>query len=108
LALSGADGLLERYAQLIRRLRDAGYGRIFVSTDHGYFHYLPGTHEVMEKPVGDIRWKTRRAIVGKNLKHKTAVFTRVAGSDLECLTPRSVNAFKTYGGIGFFHRGTTL
>ncbi|OIP89377.1 MAG: hypothetical protein AUK26_11700 [Syntrophaceae bacterium CG2_30_58_14] len=108
LALSGAEGLLERYAQLIRRLRDAGYGSIFVSTDHGYFHYLPGDHEVMEKPEGDICWKTRRAVVGKNLKHKTAILTRVAGSDLECLTPRSVNAFKTYGGIGFFHRGTTL
>lgn len=108
LALSGADGLIERYAQLIRKLRDAGYGRIFVSTDHGYFHYLPGDHEVMEKPEGDIRWKTRRAFVGKNLKHKTAVRTKVAGSDLECLTPRSVNAFKTYGGVGFFHRGSTL
>jgi hypothetical protein len=39
------------------------------------------------------------------LRHR---FVRVAGSDLECLPPRSVNAFKTYGGIGFFHRGTTL
>ena len=34
--------------------------------------------------------------------------TRVAGSNLEWLTPRSVNAFNTYGGIGFFHRGATL
>jgi hypothetical protein len=108
LALSGAGSYLERYAQIIRKLRDAGYGRIFLTTDHGYFHYIPGNDEIMEKPVGDIRWKARRAIVGKNLKHKTAIRTRVSGSDLECLTPRSVNAFKTYGGIGFFHRGTTL
>lgn len=108
LALSGAGGYLERYAQVIRKLRDAGYGRIFLTTDHGYFHYVPGDDEIMEKPEGDIRWKTRRAVVGKNLKHKTAIRTKVAGSDLECLTPRSVNASKTYGGIGFFHRGTTL
>lgn len=108
LALSGAEGYLERYAQVIRKLRDGGYGRIFLTTDHGYFHYDPGDDEILEKPEGDIRWKTRRAIVGKNLKHKTAVRTIVAGSDLECLTPRSVNAFKTYGGMGFFHRGTTL
>jgi hypothetical protein len=108
LALSGAEEYLERYAQVIRKLRDAGYGRIFLTTDHGYFHYIPGDDEIMEKPEGDIRWKTRRAVVGKNLKHKTAIRTKVAGSDLECLTPRSVNAFKTYGGIGFFHRGTTL
>ena len=108
LALSGAEDYLERYAQLIRKLRDSGYGRIFLTTDHGYFHYIPGDDEIMEKPEGDIRWKTRRAVVGKNLKHKTAIRTKVAGSDLECLTPRSVNAFKTYGGIGFFHRGVTL
>jgi len=108
LALSGAESYLERYAQVIRKLRDAGYGRIFLTTDHGYFHYLPGDHEVIEKPEGDIYWKTRRAIVGKNLKHKTAILTKVAGSDLDCLTPRSVNAFKTYGGIGFFHRGATF
>jgi hypothetical protein len=108
LALSGAGSYLERYAQVIRKLRDAGYGRIFLTTDHGYFHYIPGGDEIMEKPEGDIRWKTRRAVVGRNLKHKTAIRTKVAGSDLECLTPRSVNAFKTYGGIGFFHRGATL
>ena len=108
LALSGAEVYLDRYTQVIRKLRDAGYGRIFLSTDHGYFHYIPGDHEVIEKPEGDIRWKTRRAVVGKNLKHRTALLTKIPGSDLECLTPRSVNAFKTYGGIGFFHRGATL
>jgi hypothetical protein len=108
LALTGPDFYLERYAQIIRKLRDAGYGRIFLTTDHGYFHYIPGEDEIMEKPEGEVRWKKRRAIVGKNLKHKTAVRTKVAGSDLECLTPRSVNAFKTYGGIGFFHGGATL
>jgi hypothetical protein len=108
LAISGAEALLERYAQLIRKLRDAGYGRIYLTTDHGYFHYIPGDDEVIENPDGDIRWKTRRAIVGKHLKHKTAVLTKIAGSDLECLTPRSVNAFKAYGGMGFFHRGATL
>jgi hypothetical protein len=108
LAITGAENYLERYAQIIRKLRDAGYGRIFVTTDHGFFHYIPEEDEIMEKPEGDIRWKKRRAIVGKNLTHKTVVRTKVAGSDLECLTPRSVNAFKTYGGMGFFHGGTTL
>lgn len=108
LALSGPEFYLERYAKVIRKVRDAGYGRIFLTTDHGYFHYVPVDDEVIEKPEGDILWKTRRAVVGRNLKHKTALLTKIAGSDLECLTPRSVNAFKTYGGIGFFHRGTTL
>jgi len=91
LALSGAEVYLDRYTRFIRKLRDARYGPIFLTTDHGYFHYIPGDNEVIEKPERDIRWKTRRAIVGKNLKHKRPLLTGVAGSDLECFTPRSLN-----------------
>ncbi|MFH1983214.1 MAG: PglZ domain-containing protein [Pseudomonadota bacterium] len=108
LALSGPESYLDRYAHVIRKLRDAGYGRIFLTTDHGYFHHVPEIDEVAEKPGGQLLWVTRRAVVGKHLIHKTALLTQVAGSDLECLTPRSVGAFKTYGGMGFFHRGATF
>jgi hypothetical protein len=108
LALSGPESYLDRYGHVIRKLRDAGYGRIFLTTDHGYFHHAPETDEVAEKPGGQLLWVTRRAVVGKNLTHKTALLTQMAGSDLECLTPRSVGAFKTYGGTGFFHRGATF
>ncbi len=108
LAISGTRPLLDRYAQLIRKVRDAGYGRIYVTTDHGYIHYEPQHDEVIQNPEGDIRWKTRRAIVGYDLKHAHAVRTRVPGSNLECLTPRSVNTFRAYGGKGFYHRGATL
>jgi len=108
LALSGPESYLDRYAHVIRKLRDAGYGRIFLTTDHGYFHHVPETDEIAEKPAGQILWLTRRAVVGKDLIHKTALLTRVAGSELECLTPRSISAFKTYGGTGFFHRGATF
>jgi len=31
-----------------------------------------------------------------------------SGSDMECMLPRSVNVFETYGGIGYFHGGATL
>lgn len=33
---------------------------------------------------------------------------RSTAGDVECLIPRSVNAFKTYGGLGYFHGGATL
>ncbi len=108
LQFSGADEYLERYTHAVRRLRDAGYTTVIVVTDHGFIHWQPEKDEVDDPPVGEILWQSRRAIVGRNLKHATAIAVPVAQSDLECRVPRSVNAFRTYGGLGFFHRGATL
>ena len=95
--------------QAIRRLRDAGYHRVIVVTDHGFFHWQPEEHEIEEeKPAGDLLWQSRRAMVGQNLTHPRAVKLPVACSDLEAMVPRSVNAFRTYGRLGFFHGGATL
>lgn len=106
----GLDQVVARYAALVRRLRSGGYHTIFVVTDHGFFHWDPAPDEKdLPKPEGDILWKSRRAIVGRNLRHPSALKFRVTGSDdLECCIPRSIGAFKTYGKLGFFHGGATL
>ena len=108
LQFTGADDHIERYVRVVRRLRDAGYSTVVVVTDHGFVHWEPEKDEVEAQPTGEILWRSRRAIVGRGLKHPTAVATAVKGSDLECRVPRSVNAFRTYGGIGFFHGGASL
>lgn len=109
LELEGADVQLQRYATAIRRLRDTGYSRVLVVTDHGYFHWQPEKDEVeCEKPVGKAAWTSRRAFVGTDIAHRTALSLSVPGSDLVALVPRSVNAWKTYGSLGFFHGGATL
>jgi len=109
LQLTGADDHLNRYVQAIRRLRDAGYHRVVVVTDHGFFHWQPEEHEIEEnKPSGDLLWQSRRAMVGRNLSHPQAVKLPVPCSDLEAMVTRSVNAFRTYGRLGFFHGGATL
>ena len=105
----GLDAVIERYASLIRRLQSGGYHTIFLVTDHGFFHWEPAPDEKDGiKPEGELLWKSRRAIVGRRLKHSTALLMSVPNSDLECCVPRSVNSFKTYGGLGFFHGGLTL
>jgi hypothetical protein len=82
---------------------------VVVVTDHGFFHWRPEEHEIEEdKPAGDLLWLSRRAMVGRNLSHTHAVHLKVPQSDLEVMVPRSMNAFKTYGNLGFFHGGTTL
>jgi hypothetical protein len=105
----GLDGVIDRYASLIRRLQTAGYSTIYLVTDHGFFQWEPALDEKdVAKPEGEILWKSRRAVVGRQLKHNTANILRIIGSDLECCIPRSINSFKTYGGLGFFHGGLTL
>jgi hypothetical protein len=105
----GLDQNLERYATVIRRLRAAGYNTVHVVTDHGSFYWDPAPDEKDgPSPVGDIRFTSRRAIVGSDLKHASALCLPMTGSDLQCCVPRSVNTFKTYGRIGFFHGGATL
>ncbi len=109
LELSGAEDHLERYANVIRALRAAGYARVIVTTDHGFFHWQPETDERDDMPRGDdILVQSRRAVVGHGLTHATALRLRVPCSDLEVYVPRSVNAFRTYGALGFFHGGATL
>lgn len=108
LQFTGADDHIERYVRVVRRLRDAGYPTVAIVTDHGFVHWEPDQDEVESLPTGELLWRSRRAVVGRGLKHATAIAAPVKGSDLECRVPRSVNAFRTYGGIGFFHGGATL
>lgn len=105
----GLDHTLERYATVIRKLRSAGYHQIAVVTDHGFYHWEPAEDEKSTpKPDGDILVESRRAISGHGLAHPSALKLSATKSDLEVCVPRSVNCFKTYGGIGFFHGGATL
>ena len=46
--------------------------------------------------------------MGKGLSHASALILNAPQSDLEVAAPRSFNAFKTYGGLGYFHGGATL
>ncbi len=109
LKITGADEHLRRYVKAIRRLRDAGYSRVIVLSDHGFFHWQPDDHEIVDdSPTGQVLWKHRRAMVGHNLSHPSAVHMEIPQSNLEVVVPRSTSAFRTYGGLGFFHGGATL
>lgn len=108
LKFTGAEQHIERYTRTILKLRDAGYSTVVAVTDHGFIHWHPDKDEVLPRPEGEVVWKSRRAIVGHQLQHPVAIKLAVSQSDLECMIPRSVNAFQTYGGIGFFHGGATL
>ncbi len=108
LQLTGAEEYLDRYVQAIRRLRDFGYHRVIVMTDHGFFHWEPEEHEIEERPEGTIMWASRRAIVGSGLSHPHAIRFGVSQGDSEVMVPRGMGSFRTPGRLEFFHGGTTL
>lgn len=106
----GLDREIERYATLLRQLRSGGYSTIFVVTDHGFFHWEGDLDErAIPKPDGEVLYSSRRAMVGYDLQHETAVLFPVSGNnELQCAVPRSIQAFKAHGGLDFFHGGATL
>jgi hypothetical protein len=105
----GLDQTLERYATVIRKLRSAGYNQVLVVSDHGFYHWEPAPDEKeASRPKGEILMESRRAIVGHDLEHPSALKFKVTQSELDVCLPRSVNCFTTYGRIGFFHGGATL
>ena len=108
LKIAGSGYHLDRYAKVVRKLRSAGYPLILVVTDHGFFHWRTEKDEVQQKPAGELQWVSRRAVVGQGLRSGSDLHLRVTGSDLECMVPRNVNAYQTYGGLGYFHGGATL
>jgi len=109
LQITGADDHLRGYVQAIRRLREAGWSRIIILTDHGFFHTQADEQEPeKQKPTGEVLWESRRAIVGHDLKHPTALLLGVSGSDLKAAIPRSTSWFEVPGGMKFMHGGATL
>ena len=106
LEFSGTDDIIEKFKKIIRITRDKGYNKCYILTDHGYFHYYQEKDETIDSPSGEILFKSRRAYIGKQLEHKTAIKTKI--QTYEVMTPRSISAFKTYGNKGFYHGGTTL
>lgn len=109
LQFTGASTLLRRYVKGIKKIRERGWNRFIIVTDHGYFHWQPEDDEI--EPVentGQILWKSRRAVVGRDIGSEKSLILPASGSDLTVRVPWSTNAFRTYGGLGFFHGGATL
>ncbi len=109
LSLTGTEDHLQRYEQLVRRLRQIGYQRVLITSDHGYLHWQGDANERIETvPSGEVLWSSRRAIIGRALQHPAAIVLPIPGTDMQVCVPRSVHAFRTYGGLGFFHGGASL
>lgn len=108
LEAAGSQDVLRRYVQVIQRVRDAGWRRIAVVTDHGYIHWT-GTHDQrVTLPVAQPLYVSRRACAfpaGTPVAGPRGV---APGGAVAVAVPSGVACFSAYGKRGYFHGGASL
>jgi len=108
LEAAGAHDLLRRYVQVIQRVRDAGWRRIAVVTDHGYIHWT-GTHDQrVALPVANPLYASRRACAFPAGTPVQGPHGGAPGGNVAVAVPHGVACFSAYGKRGYFHGGASL
>lgn len=104
----GTGTVLDRYLIATDRLREAGWSRILVVTDHGYIHWPTSDEKNVPFPAPSPAYTSRRALaypVSVPLKGPQAL---APGCRWRVAVPSGAASFRTYGGLGYFHGGASL
>lgn len=108
LEVAGAQEQLRRYGQVIQRLRDAGWLRIAVVTDHGYIHWSGQHDQRITPPAGDVVYSSRRAYAYRAGSVVSGAQAVSPGGRHPVVVPSGVACFAAYGKRGYFHGGASL
>jgi len=104
----GSDQVIKRYLTAIEHLRDTGWLRVLVVTDHGYIHW-PGSQERhVSPPVPDPAYSSRRALAYPQDATFSGPQVLAPGGKWRIALPSGTACFRTYGGLGYFHGGASL
>ncbi len=104
----GHPQILQRYINVVERLREAGWHRILVVTDHGYILWPSSEEKDAKLPAPDPTYKSRRAIaypIATNILGPQAL---APGGSWRIAFPWGAASFRAYGGLGYFHGGASL
>ena len=108
LEAQGSGIALNRYLALVRRLHDAGWSRILITTDHGFIQW-PGSQETnAPAPALDPAYRSRRALAYAAQITFIGPQALAPGGRWRVALPSGAACFRTYGGLGFFHGGASL
>ena len=108
LEVAGSAGTLRRYVQLIQRLRDAGWLRIAIVTDHGYIHWTSQYDQRVSPPAGETVYRTRRACAYRAGAAVAGASVAAPGGQHPVAVPSGAACFIAYGGRGYYHGGASL
>src|SRR6266487_2772308 len=104
----GSDQVMQRYLSTIEHLRDRGWLRVLVVTDHGFIHW-PGSEERhVTPPVAGPAYSSRRALAYPEQVKLSGPQGLAPGGKWRIVVPSGAACFRAYGGLGYFHGGASL
>src|SRR5436305_1413337 len=104
----GSDQVMQRYLTAIEHLRDRGWLRVLVVTDHGFSHW-PGSEErQVSPPVAGPAYSSRRALAYPEQVKLSGPQGLAPGGKWRIAVPSGAACFRAYGGLGYFHGGASL
>ena len=107
LEAQGAGAILERYLAIIGRLRDAGWRRILLTTDHGYIHWSGTLEQAAPPPAPNPAYSSRRAMAYPAGTLEGS-YPMAPGDTYQVAVPSGAATFRAYGGRGYYHGGGSL
>lgn len=108
LALQGSGAVIQRYVDAIQRLRDGGWRRILVVTDHGFIRWSGSQERNAPLPAPQPVYSSRRAVAYPAETQLAGPQALAPGGRLRVGFPHGAACFRTYGGLGYFHGGASL
>ncbi len=108
LELTGSGPALARYAAAIARLRDAGWLRVLVVTDHGFIHWSASEEKSVEPPLPDVAFLSRRAVAYPARVVVPGPSALSPGGKWRVAVARGASSFRAYGARGYYHGGASL
>jgi PglZ domain len=104
-----AEDYVEQCARVVRKLASAGVEHIHVVTDHGFFLLDEvADHDLIGVAATDLRYKSHRAVVGRDLASPNLLTFPLVGSNLTVGVPRATGILEARGRYQFFHGGASL
>jgi hypothetical protein len=107
----GTREVEERYIQAIEQLRDKGWMRVLVVTDHGFLHWPDFREQRVHLPLYNPAYSARRALayeISKDTARLKGPHALAPGGKWYIALTHGAECFRSYGGLGYFHGGASL
>ncbi|MDP9316741.1 MAG: protein kinase [Chloroflexota bacterium] len=104
----GSSIPLDRYQIAITALRNAGWRRILIVTDHGFIHWPGGAEKHVPVPLSGAAYRSRRTLAYAPHIELGDSHAWSPGNKWKVLPARGASCWSAYGGLGYFHGGASL
>jgi Protein kinase domain/PglZ domain len=108
LEMIGSGPALHRYRTAITQLRDAGWRRVLIVTDHGFIHWAGSDDKRLTAPAPPIAYRSRRALAYPTATPLAEPHVLAPGGAWRVLPARGASSWSAYGKLGYFHGGASL